>query len=217
MEKPNTISVNISKEENIFANKADIYLEIKGNSLISGKSAIAKIKEINELAKSLKKLEIDEKSIRIVSVKTEVSSGLIAKSSSANYLISIEICNLDKMSGILGVITNLKNVRIASLDWHYDKIDEVHESLLSEALEDAEKRAILICNTLKHKKLCVYSLTEKLRDNDKDLHIEFRSSSGGKFYSKNRDEAMNELELDIIHFKTVKLDLRVEYNVELTG
>ena len=99
------------------------------------------------------------------------------------------------------------------MDWKYPEMESLHEEMLGQALERAERRAALICRAVNHRNLGVHGLTEKLRDTD-DLQPHLMLSREMVGTMRAGAFTSEDLGLDVTHAKTVSLDVRVEYRVE---
>ena len=218
MDKPDTIAVNVEVERKVHACRADMYVDIKGDSFVSGKAALKKAREVRDLVAALAEVGIEERGIQVIGIRAEVSSGIIGKSSSAVYRLRIEVPSLEMLADSLGAVTTRKNAALTLLDWQYDRIGDLHDEMLGEALRKAQQRAELICGELYHRNLGVHSLAEKFKD---DQEKPARLYAGGmltdcSFREVRRKHAVTkeELGLEVSHAKTVSLDLRVEYRVQ---
>ncbi|MFN8425777.1 MAG: hypothetical protein U0X87_05910 [Anaerolineales bacterium] len=60
--KPDTIKVSANHKEEISANRADLFVTVKGSSLVSGDAAMKKAKEVSGLVEALKQAEVKERS-----------------------------------------------------------------------------------------------------------------------------------------------------------
>ena len=56
--KPDTIKVTAFHREEVSATHVDLYVSVKGSSVVSGDAALKKAKEVNQLVEALGKLEI---------------------------------------------------------------------------------------------------------------------------------------------------------------
>lgn len=216
MEKKDTIAVNVELEREIAASRVDFYVEIKGESLFSGKAALKKAREVRDLVAALSEINVPEEFVHLVGVWTEVATGVIGKSSSAVYRLRIEIQSLDLLADALGAVTSQKNSKLRDMDWHYDQSDTVHKEMLRNALQKAKERAQLICRELDHQNLGVHSLTEKMRSKSGQAE-RFEMTDymfARKRLSKSSGQVSKEdLGLTIQHSKTLALDVRVEFTV----
>jgi len=219
MNKRDTITVNVELERRIYACRADMYVEISGDSFVSGNAALTKAREVRDLVAALAEVGIAESSIQVVGIQAKVSSGIIGKSSSAVYRLRIAVPSLDMLADALGAVTSRKHATLTLVDWQYDGIEELHDDMLGQALRRAQERAALVCRELRHQNQGVHSLTEKLRDDqDKQTRLE-----SGAMLAMLADTAprsrrraavtAEDLGLDVAHSKTVSLRLRVEYRV----
>jgi uncharacterized protein YggE len=214
MDGPDTIAVNVEVKRKVYASRADMYVEIRGDSLVSGSAALNQAREVRELVAALGEVGIAESGIQVVGIRAQVSSGVITKSSSAVYRLRIELPSLDQLADALGAVTSRKNASLTLLDWQYTAIEELHEELLGEALRRARQRAALICRELNHRNLGVHTLTEKLRDNE-DMQGHSMLAQPAPVNVRRRGPLTPEdLGLDVTHAKTVSLDVRVEYRVQ---
>ena len=215
MVTPNTITVNVRVEKKILADSVDMHVEIKGVSSISGRSALTKAREIRDMVVALEGIGIREGAIQIVSIDAEVSSGVIAKASSARYHLKIGMPSLEIMPDVLGIVMSCRNARLMFLDWQYRALDEVHYELLSQALDCAKKRASLICNSLDHRNLGVHSLQEKPIDSgERTARVSLDQFAGMRMHKYAAPMTSEDLGVEVTHSKTVSLELVVEYNVE---
>ena len=218
MSKPDTIAVNIEVERQVYATRADMYVEIKGDSFFSGNTALKKVHEVRDLASALAKVGIEESQIQVVGIRAKVASGIIGKSSTAVYRLCIEVSSLDMLADALGAVMSSKNAALTLLDWHYDGIDELHNKMLEKAIGIAQKRSDLICRESGHDNLGIHDLTEKLRDDLQKHHryyADMELASGYTAVAKSRRAlAQEDIGLEVRHAKMVSLDIRVEYLVK---
>jgi uncharacterized protein YggE len=214
MTEPDTIAVNVEMQRKVYASRADLYVELRGDSFVSGNAALRKAHEVRDLVAALAAVGIEERGIQVVGIRAEVSSGLIAKSSSALYRLRIEVPSLEILADALGATTSRKHARLTHLDWQYTGIEELHEELLGQALRSAEQRAALICRELHHRNLGVHTLTEKLRDYEEKSRIVMDPGAPVAMMSPRGALTKEDLGLEVTHAKTVALELRVEYRVQ---
>jgi hypothetical protein len=83
MPDPGTIAVNVELRQEVFATRVALHVEIRGDSLFAGDSALTKAHEVRDLAEALAAVGVSTESIQVVGVSAEVQSGMIGKSSSA--------------------------------------------------------------------------------------------------------------------------------------
>jgi uncharacterized protein YggE len=216
MTRPNTVAVNIELTREIPANGVHVFVEVQGSSLVTGRAALRKAKEVHDLVQKLSALNIEDDQIELVGVRAEVTSGMISRSSSAHYSLKIKLPDLDLLADTLGILMSSKNATIGRLHWKYDRLEETHHEMLKEAVARAEARVSVICEGLSHRKLRVHNMTEKVRGEGPngifprvgDALLEYKVVEHGRRMTKE------DLGLEISHSKTVGLEMRVEYEVE---
>jgi hypothetical protein len=82
--KPDTIKVSAFHREEIFASHANLYVTVKGSSVVSGNEAMKKAKEVSQLVEALTKFGLSPEAIQLQGVRIETTSGALIKSSSAS-------------------------------------------------------------------------------------------------------------------------------------
>src|SRR5512134_1062036 len=103
--KPDTIKVSASHREEIFASHANLYVTVKGSSVISGNEAMKKAREVSQLVEALTRPApsgdegsgLSPDSIQLLGVHIETSSGTLLKSSSAAYRLRVKLEKLDQL------------------------------------------------------------------------------------------------------------------------
>lgn len=217
MKKPNTIAVNIELKEEVLANRVNLFVDVRGSSFVSGRTALKKAKEVRSIVEGLAQIGVTEENIQLMSVQAEVSSGMLTKSSSAKYSLKILVADLDALADVLGVILEAKNASVNSLEWLYDDYEKVHNAMLEEAIARAERRIAVMCQSLQHEKVAVYTMTENLRTNDHDRYMMPRVASPAAMRAVAEPMTKEDLGLDITHSKTISLEVHIEYHVEPVG
>ena len=88
--KPDTIRVSVDSREEAQATRADLFVNVKGSSLVSGNEALKKAKEVSQLVEALTSFGLSPEAIHLQGVHIETSSGVLLKSSSATYRLKIK-------------------------------------------------------------------------------------------------------------------------------
>lgn len=209
--KPDTIKVSANHKEEISANRADLFVTVKGSSLVSGDAAMKKAKEVNGLVEALKQAEVKEEAIHLQGVHIETSSGALLKSSSATYRLKVGCEKLDSLTELLDIISDQKNATLERIAWKYNE-DEARERGLLAALEKAKSKADKVAKTMGVKILGVYDLIENNFDEEiYDRQVGSMQAmpmrSAGKFAPEPS------LGMDIQHSKTVNVNVEIWYRV----
>ena len=124
--KPDTIKVSAFHREEIFASHANLYVTVKGSSIVSGNEAMKKAREVSQLVEALTGFGLSPDSILLQGVRMETSSGTLLKSSSAVYHLKVKTEKLDQLAGLLDIIAEQKNTTLERVEWKYPE-DEARE------------------------------------------------------------------------------------------
>ncbi len=208
--KPDTIKVSTSHKEEISANRADLFVTVKGSSLVSGDAAMKKAKEVSQLVEALTSLEVSPEAIQLQGVHIETSSGALLKLSSATYRLKVKCENLDMLAELLDAISSQKNATLDRIVWKY-KEDEAREHGLMTALEKAKSKAEKVAKSLGVKLLGVYDLIEN--DFDEELPYPQFAAQAMPMRSAGKLAPEPSLGMDIQHSKTVTVNVEVWYRV----
>jgi uncharacterized protein YggE len=92
MEHPDTITIAVTRSEEIAADKVAVQVTVKGTSLVTGNAALKKAKEVNQLVVALHSIGLKDEDISLQGIYTESSSGILGRSTSASYQVRIQ-CN----------------------------------------------------------------------------------------------------------------------------
>lgn len=216
--KPDTIKVSASHREEIRASHADLFVTVKGSSLVSGDAAMKKAKEVSALVEALTSpalsggegSRLSPEAIRLQGVHIETSSGALLKSSSATYRLKVQCEKLDQLAELLDIISSQKNASLERIAWKYNE-DEAREHGLMTALEKAKSKAEKVAKSLGVKLLGVYDLIE----NNFDEEMPYPQFSAMQAAPKRSVGITPEpsLGMDIQHSKTVVVNVEVWYRV----
>src|SRR5512147_35433 len=110
--KPDTIKVTAFQREEIFASYANLYVTVKGSSVVSGNEAMKKAREVSQLVEALTSFGLSPEAVQLLGVHIEASSGTLLKSSSATYRLRIRAEKLDQLAELLDIIGSQKNTTL---------------------------------------------------------------------------------------------------------
>src|SRR6266508_1058354 len=117
--KPDTIKVSAFHREEIFASHANLYVTVKGSSVVSGNEALKKAKEVSGLVEALVRFGLSADTVQLLGVHIETSSGTLLKSSSATYRLRVRVEKLDELAELLDIIGSQKNTTLERIEWKY--------------------------------------------------------------------------------------------------
>jgi len=207
--KPDTIKISISHRDEILATHADLFVTVKGSSVISGNEAMKKAREVSQLVDELTRFGIPAENIHLQGVRVETSSGALLKSSSASYRLRVRCDVLDQIAELLDIITSQKNAALDRIDWKYPE-DEARERGLESALAKAKSKAGKVATSLGVKLLGVYDFTEN--SFDEETPVMFQPQA---VMMKSRAPAPAEpsLGMDIQHSKMININVEIWYRI----
>ena len=206
--KPDTIKISASHREEILASHADLFVTVKGSSVVSGNEAMKKAKEVSQLVDELIRFGISAENIHLQGVHVETSSGALLKSSSASYRLRVRCDVLSQIADLLDIITSQKNAVLERIDWKYPE-EEARERGLESALAKAKSKADKVAAALGVKLLGVYDFLEN--SFDEEAPIMFQAQA---MMMKSRAPAAEpSLGMDVQHGKTIHVNVEVWYRV----
>lgn len=216
--RPDGIKVSIVHHEEVRADRADLFVVIKGSSLVTGDAALKKAREVGLLVTELTAHGLEESDIRIQGVYAEASTGMLGRSSSAKYLLKVHCGDLNLLADILGIITAQKNTTLRSIVWGYPEEDaQTQDRRLGTAIRRANEKAARIAAGLGVTLLGVYSFREKTVD-EESLSAP-RSREHGVYDLSDSDHVRarritaDDLGMEVSHAKEITLHIEVEYRV----
>ncbi|NTW12529.1 MAG: SIMPL domain-containing protein, partial [Anaerolineales bacterium] len=208
--KPDTIKISSSHKEEIFADRVDLFVTVKGSSLISGDQAMKKAKEVSQLVEALTSpalsgaegLGLSPEAIQLMGVRIESSSGALLKSSSAAYHLKVKCEKLDQLAELLDVIASQKNAALERIEWKYPE-DAARERGLETALTMAKAKAEKVAASLGVKLLGVYDFMENTFDEERPpmpfqaMEMKVRAASAPE----------PSLDMEVQHSKTIHVNV----------
>ena len=207
--KPDTIKVSALHREEISASHADLFVTVKGSSVVSGDQALKKAKEVSQLVEVLTSFGLSPEAIHLQGVHIETSSGALLKSSSAIYRLRIRCEKLDQLADLLDIVGAQKNAALERIQWKYSE-EIAHERGLAAALQKAKVKAEKVAAALGVKLLGVYDFIENSFDEETPMMFQPQAAM-----MKSRGPAPAEpaLDMDIQHSKTIQVNVEIWYRV----
>jgi len=141
----------VVEEDIIFevkARSAVLQISVKGSSYIADDMALKKAREVSTLVDALKEMGISQTDIRLKNVVADAQTGLVTKTSSAKYFMSVKIIDLDKLSEALSVVTSSKNCELHKLSWQFDEERALRLDYIAKAFAAARESAECVARTL---------------------------------------------------------------------
>jgi uncharacterized protein YggE len=208
--KPDTLKISASHKEEIFADRADLFVTVRGSSLVSGNEAMRKAKEVSQLVEALTGFGLSPEAIQLQGVRIETSSGALLKSSSATYRLKVKCEKLEQLAELLDIIASQKNAALEHIQWKYPE-EAARERGLEEALERAKSKADKVAASLGVKLLGVYDFMENAFDEERPPMPFQAMEMGMKARAASAPEPS--LGMEIQHSKTVTVNVDIWYRV----
>lgn len=160
MTEPDLISVTAQHRTEVDAHEVELHVTVQGSSLVTGRAAFEKAKEVARLVEALARVGVARDAFQLRSVRAEVTSGLLGRSSSATYELSIRCTDLEVLPDVLGEISAAKQATLDFLEWHYADDASQKARWLARCVADANIKAQAIAAALPARILGVHSVRE---------------------------------------------------------
>jgi uncharacterized protein YggE len=208
--KPDTIKVSASHREEIFASHANLYVTVKGSSLVSGNEALKKAREVSQLVEALTRFGLSQDAIQLQGVRIETASGALLKSSSATYHLKVKSDQLDQLPQLLDILAEQKNTTLERIEWKYPE-EEAREHGLEAAIAKGKTKAEKVATAMGVKLLGVYEFMESAFDEERPP-MPFQAM---EMSMKSRAAAADQpsLNLEVQHSKTIHVNVEIWYRV----
>jgi len=208
--KPDTIKISALHREEIFASHANLYVTVKGSSVISGNEAMKKAREVSQLVDALTSYGLSLDALQLLGVHIESSSGALLKSSSATYRLRVRLEKLDQLAEVLDIIGSQKNATLERIEWKYPE-EEARERGLESAIAKGKAKAEKVAAAMGVKLLGVYDFMENTFDEERPPMPYQAMEMGMKLRAVASDEPS--LGMDIQHSKTIQVNVEIWYRV----
>jgi uncharacterized protein YggE len=209
--KPDTIKVSAFHREEIFASHANLYVTVKGSSIVSGNEAMKKAREVSQLVEALTSFGLSPEAIHLQGVRIETASGALLKSSSAVYHLKVKTETLDQIAGLLDIIAEQKNASLQRIEWKYPE-DEARERGLESAIAKGQAKAEKVAAAMGVKLLGVYDFMENSYDEERPP-MPFQAMEMGMAKARAVAAPEPSLNMEIQHSKTIHVNVDIWYRV----
>jgi uncharacterized protein YggE len=209
--KPDTIKISALHREEIFASHANLYVTVKGSSVVSGNEAMKKAKEVSQLVETLTRFGLSPDTIQLLGVHIETSSGALLKSSSAMYRLRVKVEKLDQLAELLDIIGSQKNTTLERIEWKYPE-ELAREHGLEAAIAKGQAKAEKVAAAMGVKLLGVYDFIENTFDEERPPMPYQAMEMGMKMRAVAAADEPS-LSMDIQHSKTIQVNVDIWYRV----
>lgn len=209
--KPDTIKISVAHREEIFASHANLYVTVRGSSLVSGNEAMKKAREVSQLVEALTRFGLSPEAVQLLGVHIETSSGALLKSSSATYRLRVHLETLDPLAEVLDVLASQKNAALERIEWRYPE-QEAQERGLEAAIAKGKAKAEKVAAAMGVKLLGVYDFMESTFDEERPP-MPFQAMERSMKTLAAVAPTEPSLGMDIQHSKTVHVNVEIWYRV----
>lgn len=209
--KPDTIKVSAFHEEEIFASHTNLYVTVKGSSIVSGNEAMKKAKEVSQLVEALTHYGLSQDAVQLQGVRIETAGGALLKSSSAVYSLKIKAEKLDQIAALLDIIAEQKNASMNRIEWKYPE-EAAREHGLESAIAKGKAKAEKVTASLGVKLLGVYDFIENAFDEERPP-MHFQAMEMAPMARAKGAAEQPSLGMDIQHSKTIHVTVDIWYRV----
>ncbi len=206
--KPDTIKVSAFHREEIFASHANLYVTVKGSSLVSGNEAMKKAREVTQLVEALTRFGLSPDAIHLQGVRLETSSGTLLRSSSAIYHLKVKTEKIDQLAGLLDILAEQKNASLDRIEWKYPE-EEARERGLESAITKGKEKAEKVAAAMGVKLLGVYDFMENTFDEERPP-MPFQAKAMRAMESAADQPSLN---MEVQHSKTIHVNVDIWYRV----
>jgi uncharacterized protein YggE len=208
--KPDTIKVSAFHREEIFASHANLFVTVKGSSLVSGNEAMKKAREVSQLVEALTRFGLSPESIQLQGVHIETASGTLLKSSSARYHLKVKTEKLEQLAGLLDILAEQKNASLDRIEWKYPE-EEARAHGLEAAIANGKAKAEKVAAAMGVKLLGVYEFMENTFDEERPPMPYQAMEMSMKSRTAMADQPS--LDMEVQHSKTIHVNVEIWYRV----
>jgi uncharacterized protein YggE len=214
MDTLHLINVQETATTTIYASGAKLNVCIKGQSFFTGGEAFKKAIEVANCITKLKQCGLSENDIQLLNVSTEVESGMLSKSSKANYHLLVNCESIDLLGCILSAISSQKNVKMTAIVWKYSNLEQTKDNLLQRAVVKTKNVAQSIADSLAVTLVGVHKLSYKVSGLDTEMRIPEESTDFMEqmVMRRSRSEALDNLNFS--HTAKAVLTVTAEFMVD---
>jgi uncharacterized protein YggE len=208
---PDVLVITARHEESVAADRAELLVTVQGSSLVTGRAALKKAKEVSALVEELERCGVTPQEIHLDSVQAAVSSGLLGSSSSATYRLRIRCTDLEKLPEILGAVTGARNAHLDQVVWRHPRSAGQQARWLTAAIAWANTKATAAAAALGTRVVGIHRLAERPREDEDRVG---RLASGLQVARARAPSEPVELGFDLGNEKRMGVEVTIEYRVE---
>ncbi len=178
------LRVTAKASQEITASLAKLHFVVEGETFLFGNAALSRSRILKELVLKFKELGATEADFNVKSVSARLDSGLLGKSSKAEFKLELTVADFSKLPDFLGVIATAKNVQLEQLEWIFET-DAIMLELSAAAMKKALDRATAMANAVGHRVLGLRSASDSSQMPERTQTMNF----GGDWMGQEKSRA----------------------------
>jgi hypothetical protein len=168
------LRVSAKASQEITASLAKLHFAVEGETFLFGNAALNRSRILKELVTKFKEFGATDEDFNVKSVSARVDSGLLGKTSKADFKLELRVTDLSKLPDYLGVMTNAKNASLEQLEWVFET-DAVMLELSAVAMKKAFEKAQAMANAVGHRVLGIRTASDSSQMPERTQSMNFDS------------------------------------------
>ncbi len=153
------LRVTAKASQEISASLAKLHFAVEGETFLFGNAALDRSRILKELVIRFKEFGATNADFNVKSVSARMDSGLLGKSSKAEFKLELTVSDFSKLPDFLGVISTAKNVQLEQLEWIFET-EAVMLELGAAAMKKAFDKATAMANAVGHSVLGIRNASD---------------------------------------------------------
>ena len=210
---PPAITVQETRDYEVAADRANLFVVIEGTSFFTGDEALKKTREVAQLVADLSAFGLPPDAVFLQSVSAEAHTGTLAKTSRAKYRLRVHCADLSTLADLVGIVTAQKNTSLTAIEWGYPDTEAEHDDWLAACIARVNEKAGNIAAALGVRILGIASFSEALVDPEGPEYRNFLTLSDNPQRMRRERMSGEDLGLEVSHTKTLFVTVQVNYLV----
>lgn len=212
MSAPDLIVISTQHEEHVLADCAELLVTVKGSTLVTGRPALRKNREVQSLVEGLVRFGLVPEDIGLESIHAGGESEALGPSSHATYRLRIRCINVGILPDVLEAVSTSPHARLDDVQWRYPDSASRMSAWLEACLAKANAKAKAAADALRIEIVGVHRMVEQPLAETHDgagehvVRVERPSGAGA-------DAAMRAVGFNLTHQKRAGIRVTVEYRV----
>jgi uncharacterized protein YggE len=207
------LRVTAKASQEITASLAKLHFAVEGETFLFGNAALNRSKILMELVAKFKELGASDADFNVKSVSARVDSGLLGKSSKADFKLELRVSDLSKLPDYLGVIVNAKNASLEQLEWVFET-DPIMLELSAVAMKKAFDKAQAMANAVGHRVLGIRTASDSSQMPERVQSMNFGGDWMGQEMSRAPVKARVNIGTEFKATREITSEVTVDFYLE---